>query len=173
MQAAARIPDAAPDALLEQLVESLLGEDGATDDVALLALQTLAPGGGPLSLKLPADPSILASMRQSLRHWLADLGADGDETYDVLVATTEAAANAVEHAYGPVDATFEIEVQVAPGSEVAVLVRDHGSWRPPRGHNRGRGTLLMQELMDHFEVATDDGGTEVRMRKRLTRALAA
>jgi anti-sigma regulatory factor (Ser/Thr protein kinase) len=112
-------------------------------------------------------------MRQSLRHWLADAGADRDEEYDVLVAATEAAANAVEHAYGPVDASFEIELSLAGGGEIVVVVRDHGSWRPPRGHNRGRGTLLMQELMDHFEVATGDDGTEVRMRKQLMRVLAA
>jgi anti-sigma regulatory factor (Ser/Thr protein kinase) len=49
-------------------------------------------------------------------------------------------------------------------------VRDQGRWRPPRGHNRGRGTLLMQELMDHFEVSTSEEGTEVRMRRRLARA---
>ena len=172
MQAAASAVRCEPEPLLERLTEALLG-DGNTDDVAMVALQTLAPGGGPLSLKLPADPSILGSMRQSLRHWLVDVGADADESYDVLVAATEAAANAVEHAYGPVDASFEIEAHSLGGGEVAVLVRDHGSWRPPRGHNRGRGTLLMQELMDHFEVATGDDGTEVRMRKRLSGALAA
>jgi GAF domain-containing protein/anti-sigma regulatory factor (Ser/Thr protein kinase) len=173
MRAASRAPGSDPETLLEELATSLLGDEGATDDVAMLALQTRAPGSGPLSLKLPADPSILTSMRQTLRHWLADAGAGRDEEYDVLVATTEAAANAVEHAYGPVDATFEVELASAGAGEIVVIVRDHGSWRPPRGHNRGRGTLLMQELMDHFEVATGDSGTEVRMRKRLTGALAA
>jgi anti-sigma regulatory factor (Ser/Thr protein kinase) len=90
------------------------------------------------------------------------------EVYDVLVAVTEAAANAVEHAYGPVDATFDVEALSTPSGEVSVVVRDQGRWRPPRGHNRGRGTLLMQELMDHFEVTTSESGTEVRMRRQLT-----
>ena len=173
MEAAGRVPGKDPESLLDELVGTLVGKEGATDDVAVLALQTRAPGSGPLSLKLPADPSILTSMRQTLRHWLTDAGADRNEEYDVLVATTEAAANAVEHAYGPVDATFEVEMATVGGGEIAVVVRDHGSWRPPRGRNRGRGTLLMQELMDHFEVATGDAGTEVRMRKRLTGTLAA
>ena len=88
----------------------------------------------------------------------------------MLVAVTEAAANAIEHAYGPADETFEIEAEAASDGDVALVVRDHGRWRPPRGHNRGRGTLLMQELMDDFEVTTSDRGTEVRMRRRLERA---
>ena len=57
--------------------------------------------------------------------------------------------------------------------EVSLFVRDTGSWRPPRGHNRGRGTLLMQSLMDEFEVTTGEAGTEVRMSKRLAGSLAA
>jgi len=85
------------------------------------------------------------------------------------VAVTEAAANAVEHAYGPVDAAFDVEASATEDGEVCVIVRDQGRWRPPRGHNRGRGTLLMQELMDHFEVATSEDGTEVRMRRQLAR----
>jgi anti-sigma regulatory factor (Ser/Thr protein kinase) len=56
---------------------------------------------------------------------------------------------------------------------VELLIRDAGTWRPPRGRNRGRGTLLMQALMDEFEVTTGDAGTEVRMAKRLAARLAA
>src|SRR3954468_14475370 len=97
------------------------------------------------------------------------MGAEELETYDVLVAVTEAAANAIEHAYGPVDAAFDVEAEADDG-EVTVVVRDQGRGRPPRGHNRGRGTLLMQELMDHFEVNTGEEGTVVRMRRRVARA---
>jgi anti-sigma regulatory factor (Ser/Thr protein kinase) len=89
------------------------------------------------------------------------------------VAVTEASANAVEHAYGPLDASFEIEADADAGGAVTFVVRDHGHWRPPRGENRGRGTLLMQSLMDDFEVTTGEGGTEVRMSKRLAARLAA
>ena len=130
-------------------------------------------GTGPLRLRYPADPTVLVSLRQSLRQWLADLGAEEEETYDVLVATTEAAANSIEHAYGPGDATFGGEARAGEHGEIGIVVSDAGSWRPPRGHNRGRGTLLMQELMDDFEVTTGEMGTEVRMTKRLAKALVA
>jgi anti-sigma regulatory factor (Ser/Thr protein kinase) len=116
---------------------------------------------------------VLVTMRQALRQWLVEAGAGEDDAYDVLVATTEAAANAVEHAYGPGDASFRIEARNGAHGEITVIVRDDGAWRPPRGHNRGRGTLLMQELMDDFEVTTGEMGTEVRMSKRLASALVA
>src|SRR3712207_3316783 len=132
----------------------MLAEGTAHDDVALLALRTEPAPGGLLRLTFDADPTVLSGMRQSLRDWLAAVGAGEDDTYDVLVAATEACANSVEHAYGPIDATFELEAQALRDGEVLVVVRDSGSWRPPRGHNRGRGTLLMQQLMDDFEVST-------------------
>jgi anti-sigma regulatory factor (Ser/Thr protein kinase) len=123
-------------------------------------------------LQLPAEPAVLAKLRRTLRQWLEELGGQEIEIYDVLVAVTEAAANAVEHAYGPVDATFDVEAEAVGEGEVSVVIRDQGRWRPPRGHNRGRGTLLMQELMDHFEVTTGEAGTVVRMSRRLARQAA-
>ena len=157
---------ASPD---ERLMSALVPERGGEDDVAALAMGLTPVASGRLALRLPAEPPVLASLRRTLRGWLERLGASEFETYDVLVAVTEAAANAIEHAYGPSDATFEVEAGASPDGEVWLVVRDQGRWRPPRGHNRGRGTLLMQELMDHFEVSTGEHGTEVRMRRRLAR----
>jgi serine phosphatase RsbU (regulator of sigma subunit)/anti-sigma regulatory factor (Ser/Thr protein kinase) len=162
-----------PDALLDGLLRALVPAKGGEDDVAALAVQLTPLSADRLALRLPAEPPVLASLRRTLRQWLEALGAGELEVYDVLVAVTEAAANAVEHAYGPVDASFDVEVTATDDGEVLVVVRDQGRWRPPRGHNRGRGTLLMQELMDDFEVKTGDEGTEVRMRRRLERAGAA
>jgi anti-sigma regulatory factor (Ser/Thr protein kinase) len=121
-----------------------------------------------LAFTLPAEPTSLALMRRALRRWLAQSGAGEDELYDLLVAASEAAANAVEHAYGPGDAAFEVEATATPEDEAVIVVRDFGGWRPPRGQNRGRGTLLMKELTDHFELIASDTGTEVRLTRRLS-----
>jgi anti-sigma regulatory factor (Ser/Thr protein kinase) len=160
-----------PGDLLDSIVDAMLPGRQPSDDVAMLAIRAQPLPSGPLRLDLPADPTVLASLRQSLRAWLAETGADEDDIYDVLVAVTEAAANAVEHAYGPGDATFQVDAQMGEPGSVLLVVRDRGAWRPPRGRNRGRGTLLMQELMDAFEVETGENGTEVRMSKRLTGTL--
>jgi anti-sigma regulatory factor (Ser/Thr protein kinase) len=169
---AAAASGAEPEALLDQLLGALVPEGGGEDDVAALAVQLTPVAADRLALRLPAEPPVLSGMRRTLRHWLEGLGAVDAEVYDMLVAVTEAAANAVEHAYGPGDATFDVDARASDDGVITVVVRDQGRWRPPRGHNRGRGTLLMQELMDHFEVITGDDGTEVRMRRRLERAEA-
>ncbi len=161
-----------PEELVDHVFEALLSAGQASDDIAVLAVRARPLVDGPLRLDLPADPTVLASVRNYLRAWLTEAGADEEEAYDVLVATTEAAANAVEHAYGPGDATFRVEAHCEDPGLIMLVVRDTGSWRPPRGQNRGRGTLLMQELMDDFRVATGESGTEVRMTKRLAKTLA-
>jgi anti-sigma regulatory factor (Ser/Thr protein kinase) len=70
-----------------------------------------------------------------------------------------------------VHATFDLQATVVEDG-VEIMIRDQGRWRPPRGQNRGRGTLLMQELMDHFEVSTGEEGTVVRMQRRIARTAA-
>jgi len=46
-------------------------------------------------------------------------------------------------------------------------VRDRGSWRAPRGENRGRGQMIMRASMDDVDVSADEAGTLVTMRRRL------
>jgi anti-sigma regulatory factor (Ser/Thr protein kinase) len=141
--------------------------DGRTlDDVALLVARTAAQASDLFELRLPATAASLAALRRALRQWLTENGATANDVIDVLIAVGEAAGNAVEHAYGPGDASFDVAATIA-GDEVEVVVRDFGAWRPPRGQNRGRGTLLMQELMDGFEVRTTEQGTEVRLRRSI------
>jgi anti-sigma regulatory factor (Ser/Thr protein kinase) len=168
--AAGQAAELDPPALVDRLLTTLVPPGGGEDDVALLAVGLTPISRDRVALRLPAEPHVLTSLRRTLRQWLEGLGADEIETYDVLVAVTEAAANAIEHAYGPIDAAFDVEAEASDEGEVIVVVRDKGRWRPPRGHNRGRGTLLMQELMDHFEVSTSEEGTVVRMRRRVARA---
>jgi serine phosphatase RsbU (regulator of sigma subunit)/anti-sigma regulatory factor (Ser/Thr protein kinase)/putative methionine-R-sulfoxide reductase with GAF domain len=150
------------------VLRAMLQRSPTDDDIALIAVQRTGVAVAEFGLDVPADATELAPLRRALRGWLAEVGVASDESYEMVVATTEAAANAVEHAYGPIDATFRVEAELEDG-EVAIRVTDTGHWRPPRGTNRGRGTLLMQQLMDAFEVVTGDGGTEVRMRKRISR----
>jgi len=136
------------------------------DDVALLVARTVAARRDEFELRMPAISGSLVTLRRALRQWLRDNGADADDLIEVLIAVGEAAGNAVEHAYGPGDASFDV-VGVVTGGDLEITIRDYGSWRPPRGHNRGRGTMLMQQLMDEFEVRTTPDGTEVRMRRTL------
>jgi GAF domain-containing protein/anti-sigma regulatory factor (Ser/Thr protein kinase) len=155
----------AADEVCRALSDGLIGAD-VEDDVALLVARTVPSHTEQFEMRMPAISSSLATLRRSLRQWLTDNGADEDDVIEVLIAVGEAAGNAVEHAYGPGDASFDISGSVKSG-ELEIAVRDYGAWRPPRGQNRGRGTMLMQQLMDQFEVTTTGTGTEVRMRRTL------
>jgi len=87
------------DELCDHLLSSLLGQD-VSDDVALLALRPVPFAGRPLHVRLPAEPEVLAPLRHSARRWLREAGADPQDSYEILVACTEACANAIQPSYG-------------------------------------------------------------------------
>ncbi len=146
-------------------VSSLVPPDGLRDDVAIVALQNTAVPAE-LHLRLPADPKTLAHVRRMLRRWLVERGASEGDVAEVTIAVSEACANAIEHAYSPSPASFELEA-VGNNGEVTVAVRDRGRWRPPRGTNRGRGLSIMVAAMDDVQIDRTETGTEVVMRRRL------
>jgi serine phosphatase RsbU (regulator of sigma subunit)/anti-sigma regulatory factor (Ser/Thr protein kinase) len=154
-----------PEPLCDRVLETLI-DVAPNDDVALLAVRALPQDVDPLALTLPTDPSTLATMRRTLREWLERAGATEEETRDIVLATVEAAANAVEHAYGPGDALFEVEGHVV-GGEVTISVRDFGRWREQTNSHRGRGLGVMRVAMDGVEVTSEAEGTTVRLRRRL------
>jgi anti-sigma regulatory factor (Ser/Thr protein kinase) len=133
--------------------------------VALLAARVV-PLGDRLVTEWPARAGELAGLRHLLRRWLRGHGASEDESYDITVAFQEAAANAVEHAYGPGARTFELEA-VRSGSAIELTVRDHGQWRSPRGTHRGRGMAMMETIMDSVEVERTETGTTIVLRRVL------
>jgi anti-sigma regulatory factor (Ser/Thr protein kinase) len=113
-----------------------------------------------------ADPKVLADVRRSVRRWLRERGANGDDVNEITLAVGEACANAIEHAYSPAPAWFVLDAVESDGA-VTVTVLDTGQWRPARGENRGRGLRIIEAAMDETTVASTDEGTVVTMRRRL------
>jgi anti-sigma regulatory factor (Ser/Thr protein kinase) len=144
--------------------DALVPPAGLRDDVAILALQRREIPDR-LRLELPAEPRVLSDMRRVLRRWLREHGANDGEIVEITIAVGEACANAIEHAYSPGPASFELEAREIDGL-VTVVVRDRGRWRAPRGHHRGRGLGIMAAAMDDVEVDRGDG-TRVELRRRL------
>ena len=159
-------PFEGPNELCERLLAELLPEGAGADDVAVLALTTAPASSDRLALTLRAEPEALITARRALRNWLAEIGVEQDVLYDITLATGEACTNAIEHAYAPGEASFDVEA-VRGASDVLVIVRDYGSWRPPRGTNRGRGLKLMETLMDDVQVRRENSGTTVELRRRV------
>jgi anti-sigma regulatory factor (Ser/Thr protein kinase)/FixJ family two-component response regulator len=157
-------PFEGPNELCDLLLRELLPEGPGADDVAVLAMNTAPASTDRLSLTLPAEPEALITARRALRNWLAEVGVDPEALYDITLATGEACTNAIEHAYAPGEATFDLEA-TRRDSDVLVTVRDYGAWREPRGQNRGRGLKLMETLMDDVNVRREATGTTVELRR--------
>jgi anti-anti-sigma factor len=152
------------EALCDHLVITFAAAQ-SEDDVAILAVGAL-PTGDRFALALPAESHALVTLRRQLRRWLADRHVDPDTSQDIVLACNEAAANVIEHAYGPGDASFDVEADLADGT-VTIVVRDTGRWRPPRGGDKGRGLAMMRALVDQVDVTKSPHGTEVRLRRHL------
>jgi serine phosphatase RsbU (regulator of sigma subunit)/anti-sigma regulatory factor (Ser/Thr protein kinase) len=157
------------DALCAAVVAALVPEDPA-DDVAFIAAR-VPPLADDMVTQWPATTGSLANIRYLLRRWLRRAGAGEDEAYDIVVACQEACANAVEHAYAPGPAGFELEMLRA-GGWIRLTIRDHGRWRPPRGENRGRGLPMMRALMHSVAIQETVEGTEVVLERTLASVAA-
>jgi len=167
LQRAASAPFEGPNELCERLLHEMLPEGPGVDDVAVLALTTAPASTDRLAMTLPAEPEALITARRALRNWLAEVGVDPEALYDITLATGEACTNAIEHAYTPGEASFDLEARRGE-DDVVVTVRDYGSWRPARGQNRGRGLKLMETLMDDVNVLRGQTGTTVELRRVVT-----
>jgi anti-sigma regulatory factor (Ser/Thr protein kinase) len=154
-----------PDDACELAVARLVPPEGLRDDVAMVALQNAAVPAE-LDVTLPAEPKTLAQVRRILRRWLNERGADEGDVAEVTIAVSEACANAIEHAYSPSPATFDLHGRADDG-ELTLTVRDRGHWRPPRGQNRGRGLSIIVAAMDDVQIDRTSEGTEVVMRRRI------
>jgi len=152
------------------LLETLVPAD-ASDDVAILAAR-FEPVQDELSLTIPADPARLASVRRNLGRWLSGHDVPREDADDIILASSEACANSIEHAYGPGQGSVDIEAEVGSG-EITIVVRDNGVWRASRNEDRGRGLPFIEACMDSCTLTRNDAGTEVRMQRRVRRARSA
>jgi len=149
----------------ELAVEHLVPPEGLRDDVAIVAMQqTKIPAD--LHLRLSAEPRALADVRRVMRKWLRDRGANDRDIAQITLAVNEACTNAIEHAYSPAPAEFELQATEDDG-EVIIAVTDFGRWRSPRGPLRGRGLSMIGAAVHELKINTELRGTEIVMRKRV------
>ena len=84
--------------------------------------------------------------------WLTLRGIDDDTQHAAVLALNEACANAIEHAYRETNGS--IVIQLSHRDDVLrIAVEDQGTWRQPTDDpNRGRGILLMRNLMSTADI---------------------
>ena len=144
---------------------ALVPPEGLDDDVAVVAVRN-QPVPTELRIEVRANPNVLAGVRHTLRRWLRARGADELTVTEMILAVNEACANAIEHAYPPGPAAFELTAVESAG-QATITVRDGGRWRPAPRSDRGHGLKIIGAGMDELDVRTADEGTTVVMRRNL------
>ncbi|WP_035857312.1 SpoIIE family protein phosphatase [Cryptosporangium arvum] len=149
--------------LADQVMDELAGQDGTADDVALLLYRHPAP----LDVSFDARERELAGVRSTFREWLGRAGLRPLDAQNVLIATGEACANAVEHGYRGADGRVRL-VASTLGDDLRVTVSDEGSWKDTTGTpHRGHGLPLIRSLMADVTLHTGATGTTVEMATRI------
>jgi serine/threonine-protein kinase RsbW len=122
---------------------------------------------------LPSAPASAPAARALVRDAASELRLDGSTTWELMLATTEAIANAIEHGepcdprgiflrLEALDGSFEVEVRDCGGCFA-------GSSAKP-DQQGGRGMPIIAAIMDRLEVLPSRGLTRVRFEKRLVAA---
>jgi anti-sigma regulatory factor (Ser/Thr protein kinase) len=123
---------------------------------------------------LPAAPASAPEARAVVRAAASELRLDGSTTWDLMLATTEAVANAVEHGKPCDPRGIYLGLEARDGT-IGIEVRDCGCFpTEPRSRKSdqqgGRGIPIIAKIMDTLEVVPSTDITRVRFEKRLATA---
>ena len=122
------------------------------------------------SLRVPADLSVVSFVRSAMACMLTRVEWPAGGSARVLLASTEALTNAIEHGSRP-GATVRVDLTITP-DRADVVVIDQGragiaeipqvpSVAPPATATRGRGLIIISRLADEFDLRPCGEGTEV------------
>lgn len=121
-----------------------------------------------LDLRCRALASQIPAIRGAVADVARDLGASDEVLLQINLAVSEAATNAVQHAYrdrAPAEAGYvRVVVRVGYGDSLVVHVHDRGMGLAPRPDSPGLGLglCLMAHECARFEIRrSPGGGTEV------------
>jgi anti-sigma regulatory factor (Ser/Thr protein kinase) len=111
------------------------------------------------AVTLERGPIELPELRQLLRAWLELTTATPRTCDSIVLATHEAAANAMVH--GQQGSAVTVSARQEESGDFAVEVSNLGGWEEPTPGNSGHGLAMMTELMRQVEIHT-----QVRMLSR-------
>lgn len=122
---------------------------------------------GDLHVRVPAVAGRLTGLRHALAEWAEQAGLPPEDREALTLASYEAMANSVEHAYaGQLQGVLDLRaVRDHAGGRVVITVTDYGQWRPPPADpgTRGRGLPLIRGLTPDATITPSPRGTTVSM----------
>jgi anti-sigma regulatory factor (Ser/Thr protein kinase) len=123
-----------------------------------------------VGFRLQARPSSAVLLRQRLEKWLRAQGVSEREQFDVLLAASEAFANAVEHPQLPAAGVVDVEATL-DGCQLELTIRDYGAWRNERERAEGGlGFPIMWTVMQDVEIDSQSDGSTITLRRQLSSA---
>lgn len=152
--------------LLEHILERL-GTDDRGDDIAIIAARICPVAPLPLDLRVLRGNRALQLVRTSLRTWMQGTSLDTAESEELLLATWEICANAMEHADEPTEPTIRVHA-ACDAASVRIVVEDSGRYVPATSRvDRGLGLRLAGALASSLDVAPSERGTRVTLERSL------
>jgi serine phosphatase RsbU (regulator of sigma subunit)/anti-sigma regulatory factor (Ser/Thr protein kinase) len=156
-----------PERLVEHVLDTLVGAGDRRDDIAVLAVRLLVAAPEPLRLRLPSDLESLDVVRDALRVWLETAPVTASQAEEIVLATWETCANAIEHAQRPAEDVIRVTAELDQLS-VRVCVEDTGTWAPETTRDdRGLGLRLVRGLMTSVDIETGERGTRIVLGKEI------
>jgi serine/threonine-protein kinase RsbW len=121
---------------------------------------------------LPSAPASAPQARALVRDAASELRLDGSTTWELMLATTEAVANAIEHGRPCDPRGILVRLEALDGT-IGIEVCDCGGCFPAQPRSTkpalqgGRGMPIIAAIMDRLEISPAPGMTRVRFEKKL------
>jgi anti-sigma regulatory factor (Ser/Thr protein kinase) len=165
--------ESAPEERADELLRAVRTQ-GLDDDVALLVCRTGVPvvvddAGSRFTGRFAGEPRSIALIRHGVGALAVRGGFDRDAIHAVHLAVTEAATNAIVHAYEDREGDLEVTARLHD-DELEVVVADSGPGLAPRADSPGLGfgLPLMAGLATRMDLVQRDPGTAVHLVFRRT-----
>lgn len=113
---------------------------------------------------IPGTPLGVRTLRRAMASMAEDCGMDAEGIADVRLAVTEAATNAVLHAYAASEGEMQVTAATQDG-ELAIVIADTGAGLVARDDSPGMGVGLavMASTTSRLKIVSGSGGTAVHL----------
>jgi anti-sigma regulatory factor (Ser/Thr protein kinase) len=114
--------------------------------------------------RIPGTPVGVRMLRREMTEIAKDCGMDAEAIADVRLAVTEAATNAVIHAYAKAEGELSVTAAMQ-GGELAIVIGDTGPGLVERRDSPGLGVGLsvIASVAERLKIVSHPGGTEIHM----------
>lgn len=117
-----------------------------------------------LKATFPGTPPGVGELRRAVAEIAQRCGLPERQVNAARLAASEAASNAVIHAYRERAGDLRLEAHVADG-ELRFVIADEGEGLAPRADSPGMGLGLpiIAQMSDRFEIVSGPEGTEIHL----------